>query len=83
VAPAETAIEPWRLFDRLQQEGVIPAGVQIPDLAANLIHCPERLRLWIKMTLGPYHRVETFDTLQAALNSIRPVLLAVPEDDSS
>jgi hypothetical protein len=41
----------------------------------HLIHCPERLRLWIKMTLGPYQRVEMFDTLQAALNSIRPVLL--------
>jgi hypothetical protein len=40
-----------------------------------LIHCPERLRLWIKLTLGPYQRVEMFDTLQAALNSIRPVLL--------
>jgi hypothetical protein len=35
------------------------------------------------MTLGPHQRVEMFDTLQAALNSIRPVLLAVPEDDSS
>ena len=42
----------------------------------HLIHCPERLRLWIKMTLGPYQRVETFDSLQAALNSIRPVLAA-------
>jgi hypothetical protein len=41
----------------------------------HLIHCPERLRLWIKLTLGPYQRVEMFDTLQAALNSIRPVLL--------
>jgi hypothetical protein len=40
----------------------------------HLIHCPERLRLWIKMTLGPYQRVEMFDTLQAALNSIRSVL---------
>lgn len=41
----------------------------------HLIHCPERLRLWIKMTLGAHQRVEMFDTLQAALNSIRPVLL--------
>ena len=40
----------------------------------HLIHCPERLRLWIKMTLGPNQRVEMFDTLQAALNSIRRVL---------
>jgi hypothetical protein len=40
----------------------------------HLIHCPERLRLWVKMTLGPNQRVEMFDTLQAALNSIRPVL---------
>ena len=39
----------------------------------HLIHRPERLRLWIKMTLGAYPRVEMFDTLQAALNSIRPV----------
>jgi hypothetical protein len=41
----------------------------------HLIHCPERLRLWIKVTLGPNPRVEVFDTLQATLNSIRPVLL--------
>jgi hypothetical protein len=40
----------------------------------HLIHCAERLRLWVKMTLGPYQCVEMFDTLQAALNSIRPVL---------
>ena len=40
----------------------------------HLIHCPERLRLWIKLTLGADQRVEMFDTLQASLNSIRPVL---------
>ena len=40
----------------------------------HLIHSPERLRLWIKMTLGTHQRVEMFDTLRAALNSIRPVL---------
>ena len=42
----------------------------------HLIHCPDGLRLWIKMTVGPYQRIETFDSLRAALNSIRPVLAA-------
>jgi hypothetical protein len=41
----------------------------------HLIHCPEPLRLWVKMTLGTHQHVEMFDTLQTALNSIRPVLL--------
>jgi hypothetical protein len=39
-----------------------------------LIHQPKGLSTWIKMTVGPYVQVEKFETLSAALNSIRPVL---------
>jgi hypothetical protein len=40
----------------------------------HLIHAPTGLRLWLKMTLGGDPRVEMFDTLVSALNSIRQVL---------
>lgn len=39
-----------------------------------LIHQPRGLATWVKMTVGPYVQAELFDTLRAALNSIRPVL---------
>ncbi len=41
----------------------------------HLIHHPDGLELWVKMTIGPYPQIEMFGTLRAALNSIRPVLL--------
>jgi hypothetical protein len=51
---------------------VIAAGPG--DEPTHLIHAPTGLRLWLKMTLGGDPRVEIFDTLVAALNSIRRVL---------
>jgi hypothetical protein len=39
----------------------------------HLIHAPNGLRLWIKLTIGP-SEVDVFDSLYAALNSIRDVL---------
>lgn len=49
------------------------------SLAANaqpthLIHAPTGMRLWVKVTVAADMRIEMFDTLSAALNSIRPVL---------
>jgi hypothetical protein len=40
----------------------------------HLVHHPDGLDLWVKMTVGPYPQIEMFNTLRAALNSIRPVL---------
>jgi hypothetical protein len=40
----------------------------------HLIHHPDGLDLWVKMTVGPYPVIEMFPTLPAALNSIRCVL---------
>ena len=40
----------------------------------HLVHHPDGLELWVKMTIGPYPLIEMFGTLRAALNSIRPVL---------
>jgi hypothetical protein len=39
----------------------------------HLIHAPNGLRLWIKLTIVP-SEVEVFDSLYSALNSIRDVL---------
>ena len=44
-----------------------------------LIHQPSGLATWVKTTVGPYVQVEMFDTLRAALNSIRPVLADTAE----
>jgi hypothetical protein len=44
------------------------------DEPTHLIHAPIGVRLWLKLTLGGEPRVEMFDTLGAALNSIRRVL---------
>jgi hypothetical protein len=41
----------------------------------HLIHHPDGLDLWVKMTVGPYSHFEMFPTLTAALNSIRRVLV--------
>lgn len=43
------------------------------DEPTHLIHAPTGLRLWLKMTLSGEPRVEIFDSLVAALNSIRRV----------
>jgi hypothetical protein len=40
----------------------------------HLIHHPDGLDLWVKMTVGPYAHFEMFPTLAGALNSIRRVL---------
>jgi hypothetical protein len=40
----------------------------------HLIHHPDGLDLWVKMTIGPYAHFEMFPTLVEALNSIRCVL---------
>jgi hypothetical protein len=41
----------------------------------HLIHHPDGLELWVKMTIGPYPQIEMFSTLREALNSIRHVLV--------
>jgi len=41
----------------------------------HLIHHPDGLELWVKMTIGRDPQVEMFGTLRAALNSIRHVLV--------
>ena len=49
------------------------AVIDWPDGQPNyLIYQPKGLGTWIKITVGPYVHVEKFETLAAALNSIRP-----------
>jgi hypothetical protein len=52
----------------------IVIGVGPGALPTHLIHAPDTLHLWCKTTIGPQVRVEIFDSLRAALNSIRHVL---------
>jgi hypothetical protein len=40
----------------------------------HLVHAPSSLHLWVKLTVGRDKGVELFDSLSAALNSIRHVL---------
>ena len=40
----------------------------------HLIHAPTGMRLWVKITVVEDMKLEMFDTLTAALNSIRSVL---------
>jgi len=40
----------------------------------HLVHAPSGLRLWVKLTVGREGGAELFDSLAAALNSIRNVL---------
>ena len=43
----------------------------VPDgRPTHLIHHPDGLDLWVKMTVGPYPLIEIFPTLTGALNSI-------------
>jgi len=44
------------------------------DQPTHLIHAPDGLHLWVKLTIGPYAQVQLFDSLRTALNSIRHVL---------
>jgi hypothetical protein len=44
------------------------------DQVAHLIHCPRGMRLWVRTTVVPEFSVQLFDSLRAALNSIRQVL---------
>jgi hypothetical protein len=49
--------------------------VDAPDgRVTHLIHCPRGMRLWVRTTVVPEFGVQLFDSLQAALNSIRQVL---------
>ena len=51
------------------------AVIDSPDGRPNyLIYQPKGLTTWIKVTVGPYVHVEKFQTLSAALISIRPAL---------
>jgi hypothetical protein len=55
---------------------VVSAG---PDgQPTYLIHQPDGLDLWVKMTVGPDQHFEMFSTLTEALNSIRRVLVEAP-----
>jgi hypothetical protein len=40
----------------------------------HLIHQPDGLDLWVKMTVGRDPQIEMFGALREALNSIRPVM---------
>jgi hypothetical protein len=40
----------------------------------HLVHAPSSLRVWVKLTVGRERGAELFDSLSAALNSIRHVL---------
>jgi hypothetical protein len=40
----------------------------------HLIHAPSGTHLWVKLSIDQQSRVEMFDTLSEALNSIRQVL---------
>ena len=51
---------------------VIVAGPD--DRPTHLIHAPEGMSCFLLFTVGAYPRVRQFDTLRAALNSIRAVL---------
>src|SRR5262245_32665253 len=51
---------------------VIAAGPS--NYPTHLVHSPMGLHLWIKLTLDPTAKVETFDSLRSALHSIRAVL---------
>jgi hypothetical protein len=41
----------------------------------HLIHAPTGMRLWVKVTVAADMRIEMFDSLASALNSIRSVLV--------
>ena len=44
---------------------------------SHLVHAPSGRDIWIVFSLGRRVRLQRFHTLQAALNSIRPVLVDV------
>ena len=50
---------------------------------SHLIHAPTDRDVWIVYLLGKTSKVLTFPTLQAALNSIRPVLVDPGLEQSS
>jgi hypothetical protein len=44
------------------------------DGPSHLVHAPSGRNIWVVFSAGPRTRVHRFQTLRAALNSIRPVL---------
>jgi hypothetical protein len=44
------------------------------DGPSHIVHAPSGRNIWIVFASGPRTRVRRFQTLRAALNSIRPVL---------
>lgn len=42
---------------------------------SHLVHSPSGRKVWLVFSLGPKSQIQTFPTLRASLNSIRPVLL--------
>jgi hypothetical protein len=54
------------------------------DGPSHLVHAPSGQDVWIVFSLGQNTKVESFQTLHVALNSIRPVLLDAdqPASDS-
>ena len=63
---------------RRSDDPAIYQRVVISDAPDNrpthLVHAPSSLHLWVKLTVGRDQGVELFDSLSAALNSIRHVL---------
>jgi hypothetical protein len=63
---------------RRSDDPAIYQRVVISDAPDNrpthLVHAPSGLHLWVKLTVGRDEGAELFDSLSAALNSIRQVL---------
>lgn len=51
---------------------VIAAGLN--DRPTHLVHAPSDMACWLTFSITPYPRLQQFNTLRDALNSIRPVL---------
>ena len=51
------------------------------DGPSHLIHAPSGRDIWIVFALGRRTKIKRFQTLQAALNSVRPVLVKAMSDD--
>jgi hypothetical protein len=52
------------------------------DRPSHLVHAPSGRDLWIVFSLGRRTKIRRFKTLQAALNSIRPVLVEARSEEA-
>ncbi len=56
---------------------IVEAGSQRPNY---LVHCPDGTNMWLVTTLAERESVRVYQSLQAALNAIRPALEG-PDDE--